>query len=896
MPIRPRILVVEDERIVAEDLRRSLLQLGYEVVDVVSTGTEALHRVRALQPDLVLMDIVLHVPFNGITTAQKIREKYEIPVVYLTAYDDWDTLERAKKTEPYGYILKPFDERTLQTTIEMALYKHRMERALKERELWFSTTLLSLTEAVIVMNEKSEILFMNPSAEKITGWRYDEIANRSFESVFQIIAPNGKVIHPVKEVFRSRKPLHIEAEWVLRKGRRIHVEINASPMRGEKKELMGVVLAFVDITERKHTEEELIRSELEKRLILSSVSECILYLNSDFRIIWANAAAIQRANLGSEKLKGRKCYRIFGPKAKRCEVCPVLEALTKGQNTEKEVETSDGRFWFIKAYLVKGEKDKTVGMVEVIQDITEKKRVEEELQKERDFVQNLLQISPAFYVALNGKGEILLLNDTFLKALNVRREDIIGKNFVSSFIHSEDQRSMSIFLRTLMKSQERVSIETRIVTSSRREMVVDWYGRSVYDKNGKFEYAFLLGLDITDQKLAEKEKARIENQLFRIQKMEAIGTLTGGIAHDFNNLLTAIRGSTELAILHLNKEHPAYRELTEIQNAVERASTLTRQLLLFSSRHPTRFVHLDLNRVITDLERILARLLGEDIRIETSNDPHLWSIRGDRATLEQVILNLSVNARDAMPKGGILTIRTDNVVIDANYCALFPEARPGDFVRLTISDTGIGIPPDVLPHIFEPFFTTKTKGKGIGLGLSVVYGIVRQHSGWIVVNSVVGQGTTFEIYFPAIKEKVLPSGEESEFFLPGSLEALKGHGESILVVEDSDGVREFVRDALKQHGYQVYTAENGKNALQVFRHRKKKIALAFVDVVLPDENGLHLIEMFRRAKPELKCLLTSGYTDQKSQWPLIHEKKYPFLQKPFNLMQLLKAVRSALNK
>jgi len=895
MDTRPRILVVEDEQIVAEDIRRSLLRLGYEVVGVVSTGTEALRRVRTLQPDLVLMDIVLRAPLNGITAAQKIHEMYEIPVVYLTAYDDAETLERAKKTEPYGYILKPFDQRTLQTTIEMALYKHRMEKELKEREMWFSTTLRSLVEAVIVTNTKSEILFMNPQAEKITGWKYDEIAYRPFDEVFQVVGSGGEAIHPIKEIFQSRKSMKFQAEWVLRKGRRIQVEINASPIRDEKRKMIGAVLAFEDITHRKHTEEALKQSELEKRLILSSVSENILYLDPAFRILWANEPAGQMAGVAPEKLKGMKCYRIFGKKAKRCAMCPLEEALAKGQNTEMEVETLDGRFWFIKGYLVKDEKDKALGMVEVIQDVTEKKRIEEALQKERDFVHNLLQVSPAFYVALNGKGEILLVNDTFHKALNTTREEIIGKNFVSFLIHPEDQRNMSIFFRTLMKSQEPVSVESRILSPSHREMVVDWYGRSVYDKNGKLEYAFLLGLDITERKLAEKEKARIENQLFRIQKMEAIGTLTGGIAHDFNNLLTAIRGSAEMASLHLNKEHPSYRELIEIQNAVERASTLTRQLLLFSSRHPTRFVHLDLNRVIFDLEKILTRLLGEDIRIEMHRDSYLWSIRGDRATLEQVILNLAVNARDAMPKGGTLTLRTDNVVIDANYCALFPEARPGEFVRLAISDTGTGIPPDVLPHIFEPFFTTKSKGKGIGLGLSVVYGIVRQHSGWIVVNSMVGEGTTFEIYFPAVKEKVLPQ-EESEFFLPSSLEALKGHGESILVVEDSDGVREFVRDALKQHGYQVYTAENGKNALQVFRQWKKKIALVFVDVVLPDENGLHLIETFCQEKTDLKCLLTSGYTDQKSQWPLIQQKKYPFLQKPFNLIQLLKAVQSALRK
>jgi signal transduction histidine kinase len=263
--------------------------------------------------------------------------------------------------------------------------------------------------------------------------------------------------------------------------------------------------------------------------------------------------------------------------------------------------------------------------------------------------------------------------------------------------------------------------------------------------SGKKDYVLTVSIDISEQIQAEEDRERMQMQLLQAQKMDAIGVLTGGVAHDFNNLLTAIHGCTDMALLRVEKGDPIYHDLREVQIASEKAADLTHQLLLFSRKTPILFVPLDLNKVIGDLLKMLHRLIGEDIQILTRLTRTLWPVRADRGTIEQVIMNLAVNARDAMPKGGTLTLATQNVVVNEAVAGDNPKARPGTFVCFQITDTGVGIDPVVLPHIFEPFFSTKAPGKGTGLGLSVAYGIVLQHEGWIEVASTPGSGSTFTV-------------------------------------------------------------------------------------------------------------------------------------------------------
>ncbi|NOZ24833.1 MAG: GAF domain-containing protein [Nitrospirae bacterium] len=396
---------------------------------------------------------------------------------------------------------------------------------------------------------------------------------------------------------------------------------------------------------------------------------------------------------------------------------------------------------------------------------------------------------------------------------------------------------------------------------------------------------------IMDRRQAEEERERMQAQLLQAQKMEAIGTLAGGVAHDFNNLLTAIRGYIDLVMMKVKDSDVPYRYLKQVRSASARAADLTRQLLLFSRKQPMEFVHLDVNSIIVDLLKLLNRLIGEDIVIDTDLTPDVWTVWADKGSIEQVLMNLAGNARDAMPDGGTLTIRTENVLLEEGSSKAILDARPGRFVCLTVEDTGAGMDEETIQHIFEPFFTTKEAGRGTGLGLSVVYGIVKQHGGWINVSSESGRGSVFRIYLPASPVKL--EGEERKSV---ALDNLRGGGERILLVEDEDGVRGFASEVLRGYGYSVAEAANVKEAMEVFEREDGRFHLVVSDVVLPDRSGLHLADQLLSRKPALRILLSSGYTDQKLQWPLIQERNFRFLQKPYTLADLLQAVKEVLEK
>ncbi len=890
---RAKILVVEDERIVAEDIRRSLRKLGYDVCGVVSTGQEAVRKALQLRPDLVLMDIVLRMPMNGIQAAAAIHEKIDVPVIYLTAYADSDTLEKAKQTEPYGYLLKPFENRELQTAIEMSLYKHRTERRLRENEAWLSTTLRSLAEGVIATNERAEILFMNPVAERLTGWTFGEVNGKPFSSVFRLASSRTGDLRPVEKVLKSRTVVSLpEAARLMRKdGEAFDVDFHASPIRDERGRIFGAVAAFQDVTLRNRTEEALKKSEREKGLILSSVSDMVVYLNRDLEIIWANAAAGKAMRKTPEKIIGSRCHQMWHRRNAPCPDCAVQTALNTGAASDRIIETRKGRVWTAKAFPVRNDAGEITGAVEVIRDVSEQKRAEEQLEKERDFINTLIQTSPAFYAAVDGKARTLLVNQTLLGAAGYDAQEVIGKDFIDRFIHPEDRESARRGLLSLIRRKESSLQACRIKTRAGDEFAVEWHGQCVTSRRGRFEYAFLLGIDVTERKRAEKEKEHIEHQLLQAQKMEAIGTLTGGVAHDFNNLLTAIQGCTDMALQRVTPSDVIHRDLREVQAAAVRAAELTRQLLLFSSKHPTRFVPIDVNQTVGNLLRMLHRLIGEDIDVRTQLQGNLWTIRADKGSIEQVIMNLTVNARDAMVKGGRITIKTENAILRTPNPADRPEARSGDFVLLSVNDTGTGIPEDIRSRIFEPFFSTKGPGGGTGLGLSVVYGIVRQHEGWIEVHSEIGRGSRFDIYFPAVKERIAVTHDTAV-----SLESLRGNGERILAVEDSDGIQEFLRVALRENGYLVTVASNAEEALRLYSQHRGNFDLIFSDVVLPDQSGIDLVEKLRKEKPGLRVLLSSGYTDHKSQWTVIQERNYPFIQKPYSLIQLLSTIKEMVKK
>ena len=759
-----RIVVVEDESIIAMELKDRLKKLGYEVPAVVSSGEEAIQKTCELNPDLVMMDIMLEGKIDGVEATKQIHRQFDIPVVYLTAYSDDNTLERAKLTEPYGYVLKPFDERELYTTIEIALYKYKMEKKLKDNERWLSTTLKSIGDAVITTDIDGNVTFINPKAETLTGWKGESAVGKSLDTIFRI--EDGKdrrlLNSHLSQVLNRRVNGNTIEHCILvnRHDKEIDISENASPIIDDKGDVQGVVLTFQDISERMRFERALRESEERFRSVVENSHTGIVVVNSQFKCIYANKELTQLLGYSEKEILDRD-FRIF------------LSDYEKNIFTEHKIQLEQGK----------------------------------KVPSRYDF-------------------------------------EIVRKN--------GEKRQMQVVV-------------------------------SPVNMSGGEPQTVIQLLDVT-------ERNHLEQQLRHAQKMKAIGTLAGGVAHDFNNIMTAIRGCTDLVISQIEENDPIYQDLKEVQISAERASDLTRQLLFFSRNQPMEMVTLNLNKTIEGLFKMLHRLIGEDVGISTALAPDLKRAYADKGSLEEVIMNLAVNARDAMPKGGKLSIKTENVVVDETYCENTPEGRPGDFVCISVEDSGIGMDEETLERIFEPFFSTKRPGKGSGLGLAVVYGIVKQHDGWINVYSKRGHGSTFKIYLP------ISDGKEERIEEEIDPAIFKGKGERILIVEDEKRVRDLAKKVLVKHGYNVFSAENLKQAKSVYTREKGKFELLFSDVVLPDGDGIQLSEELSRKDENLKIVLSSGYTDKKSQWDIIKKKGIRFLQKPYSLISLLQIVRECLDQ
>jgi nitrogen-specific signal transduction histidine kinase/CheY-like chemotaxis protein len=394
--------------------------------------------------------------------------------------------------------------------------------------------------------------------------------------------------------------------------------------------------------------------------------------------------------------------------------------------------------------------------------------------------------------------------------------------------------------------------------------------------------------DITDRILLESEKRQLEEQYRQSQKIEAIGRLAGGIAHDFNNLLTVINSYSSMAAEQLVDGDPLKSDIQEIIEAGQRASTLTRQLLAFSRKQMLAPRILDLNEVVGELEKMLRRLIGEHIELGTCLAQNLGRVNADPSQIEQVLMNLAVNARDAMPEGGKLTIETANIELDEDYASKRPDTRSGRYVMLAVTDTGLGMTPEVQERLFEPFFTTKAKGQGTGLGLATVYGIVKQSGGNIWAYSELGIGTTFKIYLPRV-EATKPERPEHI-----ASTHLRGN-ETVLVVEDEKAVRELTKRMLASAGYNVLVAANGGEALLQCEQTGRNVALVLTDVVMPQMSGKDLAGRLATLCPELKVLYMSGYTDDTIVHHGVLEPSTDFIAKPFTATNLLKKVRGVLD-
>jgi PAS domain S-box-containing protein len=508
----------------------------------------------------------------------------------------------------------------------------------------------------------------------------------------------------------------------------------------------------------------------------------------------------------------------------------------------------------------------------------ERKRAEEELRESEARLRVLVEQLPAVVWTVDNDLQFTSARGAGLARLGLRPDQIVGVS-LPEYFETDDPNFVPI------------AAHMRAVAGDPVTFNIEWKGVSLAchaeplrGADGSAQGAICMSLDVTDRK-------QLEEQLRHAQKMEAVGRLAGGIAHDFNNLLMVIQGYGDLLADRLPMSNPLRRNAEQIQVAAQRATSLTRQLLAFSRKQMLAPTVLNVRTVVADMEKILRRLIGEDVVLKTSSAPDLWCVKADRGQIEQVILNLAVNARDAMPKGGRLTIETANVELGSSFAPRKDVCTPGQYVMLAVTDSGCGMDPETQAHIFEPFFTTKESGKGTGLGLATVYGIVKQSGGYIWVYSEPGQGATFKVYLPRTEEEAVPSGRERRTEMP----VLQHGSETILLVEDEDGVRELAREYLEASGYKVIEAEEGHTALELAAMHAGPIHLLMTDIVMPGISGREVAERIAHIRPGIKVLFMSGYTDQ----AVIHHGMLGpdaiLLQKPFTLATLTSKLREILS-
>ena len=649
----------------------------------------------------------------------------------------------------------------------------------------------------------------------------------------------------------------------------------------------------IDITERKRLELAVRESEEKYRSLVENSLQGVLVLQ-DFRIVYANKKCEEITGYTVEELLSLPPEKVVNV------IHPDDQALVWGRFRErlegKEVPPyyeyrgmrKDGSVRWIEMFASRIEYEGRPAVQAALVDVTQRKKAEDELRRSEERYRLVVE---------NARDGILVLQDGVIRFANQRategtgftKEEILSRPFLE-FVHPEDRKTVGDYYARRLRGEGALPTTCSFRAFYKRGNEPRWLEISAIPITWEDRPAVLAFLrDITRAKKTEEEKTALQEQFLQAQKMEAIGRLAGGVAHDFNNLLTVVKGTSQLCLLDLREGDPLRKKMEEIIAAADRAASLTQQLLAFSRKQVMEVMVIDLNEIVRGLETMLRRVIGEDIELSIFLQEGIGMVKADPAQIEQAIMNIVVNARDAMPGGGKLTIETANVDLDEEYARLHVGAQPGPHVLLSITDTGCGMAPDVKKRVFEPFFTTKEMGKGTGLGLSTVYGIVKQSGGNIWVYSEPGQGTTFKIYLPRVSEAVDERKGRASTGLPRG-------SETILVVEDEEPVRQLAVRMLKKLGYKVLSAPDGPKAVALCEGYREPIDLILTDVVMPEMGGREAVERLQGIHPEAKALYMSGYTDNVIVHHGVLDRGTKFIHKPFTLEGLAGKVREVLDE
>lgn len=625
---------------------------------------------------------------------------------------------------------------------------------------------------------------------------------------------------------------------------------------------------------------------------VTQLLSAVFYASNDAMLLLDQEATILIVNPNAEKLFQTDDAKIRGtsfdnfiPEQNRQRFLSLLQhfALTSSAGNTKldKMEIAamkpNGKMFPMEISLSIINIDEEIFFIATVNDIADKKRTEVEIKM---LAHAMRSINEGLAI-VDLKGNVIFTNEIMYQIFGYKNNEFKSNNFTRFFCKSDAKRFEDEVIPVTLKN--RWEGEMTAIKNDGQEFPFYFSTSAIGDDSGNPILIICVGRDISERKY-------LEDQLRHAQKMEAIGQLAGGVAHDFNNLLIVISGYSNNLLKNIRKDDSNYKNILQISKAADRAASLTRQLLAFSRKQILQPKLLDLNNLINDTEKMLKRLIGENINLSTVLSSDTRKIQADPGQIEQVIMNLVVNARDAMPDGGNLEIKTENIIIREKEEGEYNKITPGEFVQLKISDTGVGMSEKTKERIFEPFFTTKEKGKGTGLGLSTVYGIIEQSGFHILVSSTKNVGTSFSILIPVAAQPEIGTGEIEIKSKPNDIFGT----ETLLVVEDEEQVRELVIEMLETHGYKVLQATNGKEAIKVYNQQRDSINLILTDVVMPEMGGKKLIQSLTNFKEGTKVLYMSGYTDNAIDEQGILEPGTQFIQKPFSPLDLLKKIREIL--
>ncbi|MBI4484326.1 MAG: PAS domain S-box protein, partial [Acidobacteria bacterium] len=821
----------------------------------------------------------------------------------------------------------------------IAAYARQMEeraRASQQRSLAlmehandaiFRRLLEAAPDAMVIVGPDGRIELVNDSTEKLFGYRRDELLGKPVEMLvperFRDVhgrhraghfgAPRQRTLGAGLDLFGRRKD-----------GSEFPVEISLSPM--ETEEGMLVTAAIRDVTERKRAERRLAAQHAVTR-ILAEADSLAEAAPEILRAVCENlgweAGALWTVDRAANVLRCADVWHVPAEKLQQFVTITRQSTFVPGVGLPGRVWSSREPVWV--AQVSRDPKsplarvisrtglrsafgfpillgDQVYDVVEFfsgeirqpdeellrmvaaigsqIGQFMERTRAEAALRETSEMLREVIQTSPLAIIALDLEGRVKSWNPGAERIFGWSESEVIG--LPTPTIPENQRAEFRAMLEEQRQGAPRTAWEMRCLKKDGSLVDVSLWTAPLHDSKGAIMGSLGILADITERK-------QLEEQLRQSQKIEAIGQLAGGVAHDFNNLLTVITGYADLLLARVPPEDPRRKSLEEIRKAGERASALTRQLLAFGRKQILEPRVIDLNTIVVESDKLLRRLIGEHINVVTALDPRLGRVIADPGQIEQVILNLAVNARDAMPQGGKLTIETANVELDEAYARAHVSVRPGPHVMLAVSDTGCGMDKETLAQIFEPFFTTKEKGKGTGLGLATVYGIVKQSGGNIWVYTEPGQGAAFKVYLPRVEGEV----ELARPVTAGT--RIPAGSETLLLAEDDELVRKLVRQTLEMYGYTVLEARQGAEALEICQRHEGPIHLIVTDVVMPEMSGRELAYRVSQLRPPMKVLYLSGYTGNAIVHHGVLEPSIPFLQKPFTPDALARKVREVLD-